>query len=301
MLHMEMSRQHPHRDTLWMAKEISMPSLRLSLGFAVAVLLFPSTMLAQEWKLVWSDEFDYVGLPDPAKWDYEEGFIRNNEAQYYTRARKENARVEDGMLIIEGRKEQFANARFNPDAKRGPTSRPSADYTAASIITRNKARWTFGRIEVRAKLPQGRGVWPAIWMLGTSGRWPAGGEIDIMEFVGHSPKLVHATVHFQKDGQHRSSGNKLAVEKPFDDFHVYAVEWFPDRMDFYFDQQKYHTFPITQADNNNDNPFRKPQYLLINLALGGGWGGQIDESIFPQKFLVDYVRIYQQSEMPKGK
>jgi beta-glucanase (GH16 family) len=141
-------------------------------------------------------------------------------------------------------------------------------------------------------------------MLGSNIRevgWPACGEIDIMEFVGHTPGFVHATVHFRKDGKHKSSGNRLAVEKPWDGFHVYAVEWFPDRMDFYFDEQKYHTFAMNQADDKDDNPFRKPQYLLVNLALGGSWGGQIDDTIFPQKFLVDYVRVYQRQDAPAGK
>ena len=154
------------------------------------------------WRLVWSDEFDYTGLPDPKKWDYEEGFVRNNEAQYYTRARKENARVENGMLVIEGRKEKFPV----PQASSGGKGRQFADYTAASLITLNKADWKFGRIEVRAKLPQGRGVWPAIWMLGSNIRqvgWPACGEIDIMEFVGHTPGFVHATVHFPEERQAR--------------------------------------------------------------------------------------------------
>lgn len=270
------------------------------------ILICVPTLFAAEapWKLAWSDEFDKEGLPDPAKWDYEEGFVRNNEAQYYTRARKENARVENGLLVIEGRREKFANSRFDPQAKRGPASKPFADYTAASLITHNKADWKFGRIEVRAKLPKGRGVWPAIWMLGTNFRqvgWPACGEIDIMEFVGHSPDLVHATVHFGKDGKHLSSGGKLKVERPFDDFHIYATEWFPDRMDFYFDQQKYFSFPINQAIDGKENPFLKPQYLLINLALGGSWGGQIDDGIFPQKFLIDYVRVYQRPEEPAAK
>jgi len=289
------------------------------LGVAVPVLLFICALegadkaepappaapaLAKDWKLVWADEFDYEGLPDPKKWDYEEGFVRNNEAQFYTRARKENARVENGMLVIEGRREKYANPRYSPDAKGGRAAKQYADYTAASLITLNKTDWKFGRIEVRAKLPQGRGVWPAIWMLGSNIRevgWPACGEIDIMEFVGHTPGFVHATVHFRKDGKHKSSGNRLAVEKPWDGFHVYAVEWFPDRMDFYFDAQKYHTFAMNQADDKDDNPFRKPQYLLVNLALGGSWGGQIDDTIFPQKFLVDYVRVYQRQDAPAGK
>src|SRR5262249_28802362 len=159
--------------------------------------------------------------------------------QYYTRARMENARVESGMLIIEGRRERFANPFYRPDAKAGSASRQYADYTSASLITRNKADWKFGRIEVRAKLPQGRGVGPAIWMLGTNRNevgWPACGEIDVMEFVGHTPGLVHATVHFRKDGRHFSSGNTLVVDRPFDRFHVYALEWFADHMDFYFDE-----------------------------------------------------------------
>ena len=253
------------------------------------------------WKLVWSDEFDYEGLPDPKKWDYEEGFVRNNEAQYYTRARKENARVEGGMLVIEGRREKYA-APARPNARGGGSGR-EVNYTSASLITRNKADWKFGRVEARAKLPQGLGVWPAFWMLGSTPHvgWPAGGEIDIMEFVGHTPGLVHATVHFQKDGKHKSSGSKLAVEKPWDGFHVYAVEWFPDHMDFYFDEKKYHTFPISQADDKGGNPFLKPQYLLINLALGGSWGKQIDDTILPQKYVIDYVRVYQRPEAPADK
>jgi beta-glucanase (GH16 family) len=253
------------------------------------------------WKLVWSDEFDKPGLPDPNKWDYEVGFIRNNELQYYTRARKENARVEGGCLIIEGRKEKYPIGGAKAGANR------FADYTAASLITRGKAQWTFGRIEVRAKLPQGKGVWPAIWMLGQKfpeTSWPACGEIDIMEFVGHTPDKVHATVHFRKDGKHVSMGDKLTVEKPFDDFHAYAVEWSAGRMDFFFDARKYFTFDVPAAADSGSNPFLKPQYLLINLALGGAWGREMDDSVLPQKYLIDHVRVYQHSaagKTPAGK
>ncbi|MCD6303929.1 MAG: glycoside hydrolase family 16 protein, partial [Planctomycetes bacterium] len=140
--------------------------------------------------------------------------------------------------------------------------------------------------------------WPAIWMLGTNREkvgWPACGEIDIMEFVGHSPDLVHATVHFRKAGQHCSAGGKLKVARPFDAFHVYAVEWFPDRMDFYFDETKYFTFPLARADENGRNAFRRPMYLLINFALGGSWGREIDDTVLPQKYLVDYVRVYRRT------
>ena len=253
---------------------------------------------AAAWRLVWSDEFDAPGLPDTNKWNYEFGFVRNNELQFYTRARQENARVENGMLVIEGRKERFPNPAYRPGAdpqRNRRAGRQFADYTAASLITRDKAAFLYGRIEVRAKLPQGKGVWPAIWMLGTNRvvGWPRCGEIDIMEFVGKEPDAVHATVHFAKDSKHASKGSKTNTPAPYNDFHIYAVEWFPDRMDFYFDQQKYFTFDLDAAGAGPDNPFRQPQYLLINLALGGSWGGPLDDSVLPQKYLIDYVRVYE--------
>lgn len=258
------------------------------------------------WRLVWSDEFDYEGLPDPARWTYEEGFVRNEEAQYYTRARKENARVENGMLVIEGRREPFPNPRYREGAKNWQQQRKSASYTAASVTTEGKSAWRYGRIEVRAKLPQGLGVWPAIWMLGANHRdigWPRCGEIDIMEFVGHDPRLIHGNAHYYAEGAHRSDHGKLKTEAPYDDFHVYAIEWDENRLAFFFDETRYHVVTLDQAGEGPDNPFRKPQYLLINLALGGTWGREIDDSIFPQKYLVDYVRVYEEEvvEEQEGK
>lgn len=250
---------------------------------------------AEEWNLVWSDEFDYEGLPDKTKWDYEEGFVRNNELQYYTRARQENARVEKGFLIIEGRKEQFPNPRFKQGSNNWQQNREHAQYTAASLITLNRSDWKYGRIEVRAKIPQGKGIWPAIWTLGSNRSslgWPRCGEIDIMEFVGKQPDVIHANAHFAIDGKHSAMSGQIKTEKPFDDFHIYAIEWFIDRIDFFFDDTKYHTYPIDNNGKGDDNCFRKPHYLLINLALGGSWGGEIDDSILPQKYLVDYVRVY---------
>jgi beta-glucanase (GH16 family) len=268
-----------------------MNTLIAVLATSVAAALLATSAHAAGWELAWSDEFDREGLPDKAKWDYEEGFVRNNEAQFYTRARRENARVEAGCLVIECRKERFKL----PKPAQG---RDFADYTAASLITRRKADWTFGRIEVRAKIPQGKGVWPAVWTLGadiSEVRWPACGEIDIMEFVGHDPNHVHGTVHWGGRGsKHESSGGKLEAEKPFADFHVYAIEWRADRIDFFFDDTKYHTFPVDKAGAGPDNPFRKAHYLIINFALGGSWGGAIDDANLPQKFLVDYVRVYRE-------
>ena len=244
------------------------------------------------YQLVWSDEFsqDPDGLPDTAKWRYEEGFIRNSEAQYYTKARKENARIENGRLIIEGRKESFPN----PSSK-GP---PVASYTSASLETQFKASWQYGRIEVKAELPAGQGVWPAIWTLGANipqVRWPRCGEIDIMELVGKQPGIIHGTVHYFIDGKHKSNGSQLPVEKPDTHFYVYAAEWTPDHIDLFVDDKKYFSFDVKKADNNGDNPFLKPHFLILNLALGGTWGGPIDDSIFPQRMTIDYVRVYQKS------
>lgn len=235
------------------------------------------------WRLVWADEFDVDGLPDSARWTYEEGLIRNNEAQYYTRARPENARVEDGALIIESRKEQFEGA----------------DYTSASVTTRGRAAWRYGRIEVRAKLPTGRGTWPAIWMLGTNISevgWPECGEIDIMENVGFDPNRIHANIHTaafnHADGTNK--GASILVEEPYANFHVYAVEWYEDRMDFFVDERKTFTFANT-GGGIDEWPFDLPHYLIPNTAIGGAWGGRqgIDESIFPQRFTIDYVRVYE--------
>ena len=252
---------------------------------------------AAPWQLAWADEFNYEGLPDQTKWGYEEGYLRNNEAQYYTRGRPENAHVTGGLLVITGRKERFPI----PPAGAGANGRTYADYTSASLVTLNKMKWQYGRLEVKAKLPQGKGVWPAIWTLGTNigqSGWPGCGEIDIMEFVGQEPGFIHGTVHYGSNGKHLSSGQQVAAREPFADFHLYAAEWSPDRIDFYYDEQKYHTFPVAQAGAGSDNPFRRPQYLIINLALGGAWGGPIDDTIFPQQLLVDYVRVYKQRDTP---
>lgn len=247
-----------------------------------------------QWELKWAEEFDTEGAPDPAKWTYEDGFVRNNELQLYTN-RRENSRIENGVLVIEGRKEKMANPNF----KAGSTSwqeKEFATHTSAAVTTQGRQSFLYGRIEVRAKLPQGKGVWPAIWTLGdniTQIGWPRCGEIDIMEFVGKEPNHVHGTTHFSVEGKHASSGKALDVDKPFDEFHIYAVEWTSERIEFFFDQTKVHSFDIKDAGANADEAFRKPHYLLLNLALGGDWGGEMDDSALPQKFLVDYVRYYQ--------
>ncbi|HEV2211266.1 MAG TPA: glycoside hydrolase family 16 protein [Verrucomicrobiae bacterium] len=268
----------------------------------LALFLVATHVQAAGWKLVWSDEFNNPGLPDPAKWNYEEGFVRNGEDQFYTRARSKNARVEDGKLILEARKESWKNPAYDASATehgRGRRSRPEANYTSASLTTRGKASWTYGRIEVRAKLPAARGTWPAIWTVGTDiGQvgWPACGEIDMMEFVGFDPGKIHANVHTAKYNHVKKNGKggQTTVPDASQAFHVYALEWDHDKLDFFVDDHKYFTYE-NEGSGAAAWPFDKPQYLILNLAIGGEWGGQhgIDDAAFPQRYEIDYVRVYQ--------
>jgi beta-glucanase (GH16 family) len=268
---------------------------------AAALIMAGSALAADEYKLVWSDEFDKPGMPDPAKWDYEEGFVRNRELQYYTRTRRENCRVENGCLVLEARKERFKNPAFRGAAGKQDwkRTREYAEFTSASLITRGKAAWTYGKIEVKAKIPTGRGMWPAIWTLGTNIRevgWPACGEIDILENVGFNPHVIHANIHTRKYNhvKRTGKGSKIRFERPYEDFHRYGIEWTPERIDFYFDDRMYFTYK-NEKTGDDVWPYDKDQYLILNIAVGGSWGGQkgIDPSVFPQRMLIDYVRVYQ--------
>ncbi|MGY6520721.1 MAG: glycoside hydrolase family 16 protein [Mongoliitalea sp.] len=250
--------------------------------------------------LVWSDEFDYKGLPDPEKWAFEVGHVRNMEQQYYTGKRLENAEVKKGKLIITGRKEKFPNAAFQPKSTNWRTSEPFAAYTSASITTQGLHAWTYGRIEVRAKLPRGKGMWPAIWMLGNNFEevgWPYSGEIDIMEHVGKEPLEIHGTVHYPtgKKDEFLSDGGILKKKRLARKFHIYAIEWTEEKIDFFVDDMLFHSFEIDQAGKGSDNPFRNPHFLIINLAMGAKWPGPIDDKVLPQQFIIDYVRVYQRN------
>ena len=250
---------------------------------------------SQSYELIWADEFDIPGEPDPEKWNYETGFIRNLEEQIYTK-RKKNVRIRKGKLEIIARKEVFKNKRYNPEVKNYRINTLSAQYTSASINTKDKFEFRYGRVDVKAKLPSGKGVWPAIWMLGANFdeiEYPKAGEIDIMEYVGKAPGNIHSTLHFPWDNDKgiRSDGNSSTIDSPSERYHIYSIEWTPERIEFLVDDSVHHGFNIDEA-GEEDNPFRKPFYLIINLALGGNWAGEVDPTIFPQKFLIDYVRVY---------
>lgn len=238
-------------------------------------------------RLVWAEEFNYQGHPKSKFWGNETGHVRNREAQYYTNRDKRNVRVRNGCLEIVARREA--------EEPKGGSPR----ITSGSINTLGKQEFLYGRVEVRAKIPTGRGAWPAIWMMGTDRAekgWPECGEIDIMENVGYDPMVFHATVHTpgsRKDPGKVKRSAYLKLQDAYTDFHVFALEWYPDRMDFFIDEKKLLTY-----ERREDLPdfwrFDKPQYLLLNLAVGGTWGGSkgIDEKIFPLTYYIDWVRYY---------
>ena len=234
-----------------------------------------------KWKLAWQDEFNYTGFPDPSKWAYEIGYIRNNELQYYTETRRENARVENGMLIIEARRDFY----------------DEHEYTSASLYSKDNI--LYGRVEVRAKIPTGRGMWPAIWLLGSNINqvgWPTSGEIDIMENVGYEPDTIYMTLHTEAYNHvlGTQKGAAITLPAPYKRFHIYAIEWFADKIDLYIDDRKVYTFE-NEGTGVAAWPFDQPHYLIINAAIGGAWGGEhgVDQTIFPQQYYIDYVRVYQ--------
>lgn len=239
-----------------------------------------------DYTLVWSDEFDYSGLPDSSKWEYDtegnEHGWGNNEAQFYTKKRIENALVENGVLNITAIKEDFQDK----------------EYTSARLVS--KADWQYGKFEVRAKIPNGRGTWAAIWMMPggwtfNDGNWPDVGEFDIMEHVGHDAGVIHASAHsrdyqWQKGTQQTDT---IHVSTASENFHSYIWEWTPTVVRAYVDEKMYFEYE-NEGLGEGKWPYEKPFYLILNVAVGGAWGSLqgIDAEAFPQTMLVDYVRVY---------
>jgi beta-glucanase (GH16 family) len=250
--------------------------------------------LPADYALVWADEFEANGLPDPSRWTYDTHANRtgwyNNERQYYSPARAENARVEGGNLIIEARRERLTSA----------SDYGGQNFTSSRMITNGLASWTYGYFEIRAKLPCGYGVWPAIWMLAANGdSWPVGGEIDIMEHVGTDPGVVHGTVHTGAFNHSRGNHRTAQVNTDAcDAFHNYQMTWTPERITIGLDGRNYYQYVRGPSDGRDAWPFDNPQYLLLNVAIGG-WGGddmaRVAQTTFPARMEVDYVRVYQRA------
>ena len=240
------------------------------------------------WNLVWADEFDLPNgsAPDPTKWNHQQGGSGwgNGELQHYTDS-VENAFIQDGMLVIRANKEYMLGR----------------DYTSARLTTQFKGDWTNGRFEIRAKLPNTQGIWPAFWLLPSRGRYgsgPPGGEIDIMEMIGSEPNRAYGTVHFGNPAEHSSNSYDLPNGTTYaDDFHVFSLEWEPTEIRWYVDDVLFHseTEWFTSAKNATyPAPYDQDFYLLVNVAMGGHWPGNPDDtSVFPQMMYVDYVRVYQ--------
>jgi beta-glucanase (GH16 family) len=244
------------------------------------------------WTLVWSDEFNTDGLPDAAKWNYDtdrnQAGWYNNELQYYARDRAENARVEGGRLLITARRESLTSAADYGGQR----------YTSARLLTRGKASWTYGLVEVRAKLPCGRGTWPAIWMLGSGGVWPDDGEIDIMEQGGQNKAEVLGTIHTRAYNYFNGTlGPGQGAKAPLADactaFHDYQLDWDANRIVISVDGTPFFTYANPNTGDYARWPFDRPQFLLLNLAIGGDLGGAVDHGAFPSQMEIDHVRIYQ--------
>jgi beta-glucanase (GH16 family) len=252
-------------------------------------------------KLVWADEFNSNGQPDPECWKYEKGFVRNEELQWYQEA---NANCANGVLLIEGRREEIPNPNYQAGSQSWRTNRETAHYTSASINTRGQKQWLFGRFEIRARIDTTLGSWPAIWTLGVAKPWPSNGEIDIMEFyrVKNVPTILANTAWGTNkqyvanwDTERIPYSHFLAKDPDWHKkFHIWRMDWTKESIKLYLDDELLNTTLLRETINPDGfNPFTQPQYLLLNLAIGGN-GGNPEESKFPIKYEVDYVRVYQE-------
>lgn len=249
------------------------------------------------YQLVWADEFDVDGRPNEENWTYEQGFKRNNELQWY---QPENAWVEDGRLIIEGRRERIPNPNHQPDSDDWKRSREYAEYTSASLNTSGKHSWRYGRFLIRAKIVAEPGLWPAIWTLGEARGWPANGEIDIMEYYDGG---ILANACWGSDRRWRGIWDssktpvaELGGDSFDDDYHIWRMDWDENAINLYIDDRLLNTIELSKTINQSSdgaNPFMEPHYILLNLAIGGTQGGDPSNTEFPTRYEIDWVRVYQ--------
>lgn len=274
----------------------------------LAVLLFHSLCFAGDsggrgYRLVWSDEFEKAGRPNPSNWVFEQGFLRNLELQWY---QEQNAFCENGILIIEGRKERKPNPTYIKGSKEWNTSRENIEYTSSCLKTMGLHSWKFGRFEIKAKVKSASGLWPAIWTIGLDGEWPDCGEVDIMEcYKGQILANVCWGTH--KDYTPKWDGSQKLIAS-FNDpkwdekFHVWRMDWDEKEIKLYVDDTLLNTVDLAQTLNAKKgepkNPFLQPHFLILNLAIGGQAAGDPKGTVFPTRFEIDYVRVYQK---PKSK
>jgi beta-glucanase (GH16 family) len=262
---------------------------------ALALLITPvaAAQSSDAWKLVWSDEFDQDGRPDPARWTYESGFVRNQEAQWY---RPENAWCEKGMLIIEGRRERWKNPNFEAGSTSWTRSREFAEYTSASVTTKGIQSWRYGRFEMRARIDTRAGLWPAFWTLGVERPWPRNGEVDIMEFYRGEllANLIWQGTPRTASFTRRKPIASFAGAEWSSQFHVWRMDWDENRIVITVDGEVLNDSELDRAANpDGTNGFREPHYLILNLAIGGTAGGDPAGTKFPARFEIDWVRVYQ--------
>lgn len=251
------------------------------------------------YELVWADEFARDGVPDPANWMFERGFVRNQELQWY---RPENARVSGGLLVLEARRERVPNPDFDASATEWRRNRPVADYSSASLMTRGLHRWRYGRFEMRARIDTRPGMWPAYWTLGVDGEWPHNGEIDIMEYY-RGTLLANVAWGGARRWQPIWSDTRTPLaslgEGWADRFHDWRMDWDPRRIVLSVDRRSLNTVDLARTvntDGSGVNPFHQPHYLLLSLAVGGTNGGDPSATEFPARFEIDYVRVYQRPD-----
>lgn len=250
---------------------------------------------AAGYALDWADEFNRDGPPDPANWGYETGFVRNQELQWY---QPDDARVEHGLLVIEGRRERRPNPNYQAGSTDWKRAREYAEYTSASLLTRGLHAWQYGRFEMRARIDTRAGLWPAFWTLGTSGAWPRNGEVDVMEYYRG---MLLANVAWGSADRARAvwADTRTPLESLGPDwstrFHVWRMEWDADRIQLFVDDRKLNDVDLNTAvnqDGSGINPLHQPHYLIVNLAIGGTSGGDPTATAFPARYEIDYIRVF---------
>ncbi len=253
------------------------------------------------YQLIWNDEFNKNGSPDATNWTFEKGFVRNLEFQYYQQG---NAWCENGLLIIEARKEDKANPFYVAGSNDWRKNRPTIQYSSACLLTKGLQSWQYGRFEMRAKIDISSGLWPAWWTLGRTQPWPSNGEIDIMEY--YRGKLLANIACMGPERKPEWFSNTFSIDSIggldwAKDFHIWRMDWDETQISLYLDDQllnKVALEKLMNKDGSSFEPFKQKHYLLLNFAIGGQNGGDPSTTQFPKRFEVDYVRVYQKISKP---